>query len=45
MTLRQTTRVGGCIHCNVTTVMACVGCERFVCVNCLDDHDESIRPT
>ena len=44
MTLRQTTRVGACLRCGVATVMACIGCERFLCGDCEEAHDESVRP-
>jgi hypothetical protein len=39
MDYRDTTRVGGCIHCGHTTVQVCEGCERFVCDNCERAHD------
>lgn len=40
MALRQTTRVGGCLRCGVATVMACTGCERFLCPDCEPEHNE-----
>jgi hypothetical protein len=42
VTFRQTTRVGGCMHCGGATVQACAGCERFVCASCEQRHAEAV---
>ena len=38
-TYRQTTRGGGCFHCNATTVMVCEACEQYICSNHEATHD------
>ena len=39
MYYRETTRVGPCYHCKVSTVFACMSCENFVCPDCNKTHD------